>query len=133
MGLDQINPRFVASAVSLFLLLALVAVCRWLSPRCRRPGVLWGVAIYFMSLLAVCMYGFLTSTRFETALGQLTMLTFPFSILTDHTIEQEGFGTLGGIANNFVRYVLVYGGVNGFILTGFFWMVFPGRQAALRR
>ena len=129
MGLDPINPRIVASAASLFLFVGLLLVCRWLSPRCRRPGVLWGVGIYFMSLLAVFIYGFATSTHFETALGQLTMLSFPFSILTDHTLEQEGFGTLGEIARNFVRYVLVYGGLDGLILTGFFWVVFPVRES----
>ncbi len=105
------------------MLLALVAACWRASRRCRRPVLLWGVGIYYMLLLSVLVYGFSTSRRFETALGQLTLLTFPFSIATDHTLYQEGFGSLREIMYNFVRYVLVYGGLDGAILSGFFWLV----------
>ncbi len=123
MTLPPLEPRWIAAACALWMLLALIAACRWASRRCRRPLLLWGVGGYYMLLLAVLVYGFTTGTRFETALGQLTLLTFPFSIATDHTLYQQGFGSLPEIAHNFVRYVLLYGGLDGAILSGFFWLV----------
>jgi hypothetical protein len=127
-----LEPRWFAAFGCLVLFLGVFGACLWAGRRCQRPAVLWGVGVYFMALLAVFVYGFASGTRFETAFGQLAMLTFPFSILSDHTITQPGFGSAREIARNFLRYFLVYGGLDGAILSAFLWTMTGRRSDSAR-
>jgi hypothetical protein len=118
-----IAPRGYAAAFLLVALLGILAVCRRLAVRSRRPAVVWGSGGYFAFLHLLSLVGMLTSTRFDAALAQLTLFTFPLSILVADGRVGAGFGTLPDIAINYMRYVVCLGGLNTVLFAGFLTLV----------
>ncbi len=110
------------------MLVALFFVCRFLAARTPRPAVLWSGAAYLGLLHLICLYGLLTSTRFDTALAHLTLLTFPFSMSLEDTAYPQGFSTMAGLASNYVRYVVCFGSLNALLLAGFLSIVVRSRS-----
>ena len=105
------------------MLAALTLLCSFLAARTPRPLVLWSGCAYLGLLHLVCLYGLLTSPRFDTAFAHLTLLTFPFSMSLEDTAFPQGFATVAGLASNYVRYVVCFGGLNTLLLMGFLSIV----------
>ena len=100
------------------MLVVLLFACRLLTSRTPKPAVIWGAGGYLALLHVVSLYGLLTSTRFETALPTLTLLTFPFSASLGDTAFPQGFSTVAGLASNYVRYVVCFGSLDALLLVG---------------
>lgn len=125
--MPALHPRGYAVAFLLFSLAAFLPLARLLAVRIRRPAAAWSAAGYLMLLHAIFLYGLTTSSLFGNALPQLTLFTFPFSVLVGDTHMNEGFATLPDLAANYVRYVLCFGGLNAALIAGFFALVVPVR------
>ena len=123
--------RSYAVAVLLIVIAATYAVCRILAAHVRKPAAAWAAGAYWAFLHFVCIYGLVTSTRFDTALAQLSLLTFPFSMFVGDTLLMQGFGTLPDLATNYVRYVVCFGGLNTLLIAAWLTLVAPRR--AVRR
>ncbi len=124
------DPRSYATAFLLVSLAWSLLLCRFLAARTPRPAVLWGAAGYWTLLHLICVYGMLGSQRFEGALAQLTLFTFPWSMSLADTLFLQGFATLPDLAANYVRYVLCFGGMNALLLAGLLVLVLPDRGVA---
>jgi hypothetical protein len=125
------HPRGYAVAFLLVVLAALLPLAHLLVVRTRRPAAVWAAAGYLLLLHGICLYGLTTSSLFGNALPQLSLFTFPFSVLVGDTHMNEGFATLPDLAANYVRYVLCFGGLNAALIAGFFSLVLPARAPRL--
>lgn len=129
--MNALEPRYVAAVFLAAVLLGICLLCLWLTHRSARPAVVWGSCGYWALLHVVALAGLLTSTQFETAIAPITLLTFPFSALVAENHWLPGFATLPGLAANYVRYVVWYGGLNTLLVWWFLAAVLP-RPAGLR-
>jgi hypothetical protein len=131
------HPRIYAVVLLLIAWTALLLLARLLAVRSRWPTAVWAAAGYLSLLHAICLYGLLTSYLFGNALPQLTVFTFPFSIIVGDTHMNEGFGSLPDLTANYVRYVLCFGGLNALLIASFFSLVTsaraPGRTQSKTR
>ena len=108
-------------------LLLLLLLCAWRAPHSRRPAVVWGVGGYFSLLHVIGIYGLLTSTQFETAFATLTLATFPWCMAVANVLRMHSFGTLHNLGANYIRYILVFGGLNAVLIGVFFAFLVPAR------
>ena len=129
-----IAPRGYAAAFLLVALLGILALCRWLAARSRRPAVVWGAGGYFAFLHLLSLVGVLTSTLFDGALAQVTLFTFPFSLLAADGRAGAGFGTLSDMTTNYLKYLVLFGGLNTALIAVFLTLVLgPGRKVPQHR
>jgi hypothetical protein len=120
-----LEPRDAAAAFLLVPMAAITLLCRFLAAHTRKPAVVWATGGYWGFLHLICLYGLLTSTRFDSGLAQLTLFTFPMSMFLDDTHIMQGFGSLVDLAGNYVRYVLCFGGLNALLLACFLALALP--------
>ncbi len=120
--------RAVALAFLIAALLAVLLASRFLSLRSSRPVAVWGAGGYLALLHGIAIFGLATGTRFDTALAQMTLCTFPFSMSLFDTNRMQGFATPHDLAVNYVRYILYFGGLNAMLFAGFLVIVVPSRR-----
>jgi hypothetical protein len=119
--MDASEPRFWAAAFLAIPLAAIPMNCRLLAARTQKSAPVWAAGGYLILLHLICLYGLLTSTRFGTAFAQLAICTFPGSALVTDTLTMRGFGSLGDLAINYVRFVCFCGGLNALLIAGCLW------------
>ena len=121
------RARDLAMAFLVAILVLLLVLSPVLARYSRRPAVVLGPAIYFGVLHLIALIGLATSVRFETGLAQLTLFTFPFSIVLYQETALPGFASGHELADNYVRYIVHFGGWNALIFATFLALVVPPR------
>ncbi len=115
------EPRAVAACVAVTGLAALLLTVLLRARRSRHPALLYACGAFMAVLHGVWICGLLGAPLFSSALGTLTLLTFPWCFAVTNSMSMAGFGTLPDLLLNYARYVLGFGGLQCLLLTLFVW------------